>query len=107
MHQVTVENLDWAVCVERYDRPHTLFYLDPPYWGTEGYGVEFGFAQYERMAELLRSMAGKALVSVNDIPEMRSAFAGLEMKTLPIRYTVGGQGRARPSSELLISNYPA
>lgn len=34
-----IENLDWATCIDRYDRPHTLFYLDPPYWQTEGYGV--------------------------------------------------------------------
>ena len=25
-----IEQLDWAACIERYDRPHTLFYLDPP-----------------------------------------------------------------------------
>ncbi|WP_250440382.1 DNA adenine methylase, partial [Delftia tsuruhatensis] len=31
-----VEQLDWAACIDRYDRPHTLFYADPPYWETEG-----------------------------------------------------------------------
>ncbi len=34
-----IERLDWAQCVHRYDRPHTLFYLDPPYLETAGYGV--------------------------------------------------------------------
>ena len=67
---VTVEHLDWSACVERYDRPHTLFYLDPPYWGTEGYGVPFGLEEYGRMADLMRGMQGQAIVSVNDIPEM-------------------------------------
>lgn len=33
-----IEQLDWGECVQRYDRPHTLFYADPPYWQTEGYG---------------------------------------------------------------------
>lgn len=51
--------MDWAACLERYDRPHTLAYLDPPYWGTAGYGVEFDLDQYTRVAELLRSMKGK------------------------------------------------
>ena len=27
-----IERLDWRECLRRYDRPHTLFYLDPPYW---------------------------------------------------------------------------
>lgn len=106
LHQVFIEHLDWANCIERYDRPHTLFYLDPPYWGTEGYGVEFGLEQYDRMAELLRTIKGKAVVSVNDIPEMRQAFKGLAMKRLAIKYTVGASGTGRKErGELLIMNF--
>jgi hypothetical protein len=40
-----VEHLPWDQCFDRYDRPHTLFYADPPYWETEGYGVAFDWAQ--------------------------------------------------------------
>lgn len=85
-----VENLDWAACVERYDRPHTLFYMDPPYWETEGYGVDFPLAEYERMASLMSGLKGKAIVSLNDHPEVRRIFAGFEIETLDIKYTVGG-----------------
>lgn len=106
LHQVFIEHLDWANCIERYDRPHTLFYLDPPYWGTEGYGVEFGLEQYDLMAQLLRTIKGKAAVSVNDIPEMRQAFKGLAMKRLAIKYTVGASGVGRRErGELLIMNF--
>jgi DNA adenine methylase len=106
LHQVFIEHLDWVNCIERYDRPHTLFYLDPPYWGTEGYGVDFGLEQYDRMAELLRTIKGKAAVSVNDIPEMRQAFKGLVMKRLAIKYTVGASGVGRRErGELLIMNF--
>jgi DNA adenine methylase len=91
-----IENLNWADCIERYDRPHTLFYLDPPYWETEGYGVDFPFSEYERMAELMRGMKGKAIVSLNDHPDIRRCFAGFEMEAVDINYTVGGgQGVAR------------
>lgn len=105
LHQVTIERLDWAACVERYDRSHTLFYLDPPYWGTEGYEVPFGIEQYGRMAALLKSMKGKAVVSVNDLPEMHLAFAGLNQRRLSITYTVGSIDRRSPSRELLITNF--
>lgn len=106
LHQVFIEHLDWVNCIERYDRPHTLFYLDPPYWGTEGYGVDFGLQQYDRMAKLLRTIKGKAAVSVNDIPEMRQAFKGLAMKRLAIKYTVGASGVGRRErGELLIMNF--
>lgn len=35
----TIENLSWQECMKRYDRPHTFFYLDPPYWEMEGYSL--------------------------------------------------------------------
>ncbi len=106
LSQTTIEHLPWEVCVARYDRPHTLFYCDPPYWGTEGYGVDFGLGQYDRLAALAGSIKGRMLISVNDIPEMREVFGGLTMQSVNIRYTVGGNqpGKA-PSSELLIHNW--
>lgn len=106
LHQVFIENLPWQECVKRYDRPHTLFYCDPPYWGTEGYGVDFRLDNYQQMADLARSIKGKLLISVNDIPEMRAVFKGLPMQRLRIKYSVGGAGRSqKESGELLVSNY--
>jgi DNA adenine methylase len=32
---VVIECLPWADFLERCDSPATLFYLDPPYWGSE------------------------------------------------------------------------
>lgn len=108
LNGVYIEHLPWQRCVERYDRKHTLVYLDPPYWGTEGYGVEFGLEQYTQMAELLRTMKGRAIVSVNDIPAMREAFDGLPMKRVELRYTVGAPAtRQAPQGELLITNFEA
>jgi DNA adenine methylase len=104
--RVLVEHLSWDACIRRYDRPHTLFYLDPPYWGTEGYGVDFTFDQYILMADLARTVKGKMVISVNDIPEMRSVFEGLSFEQVPIKYTIGGGGRAGQSQELVIRNWP-
>lgn len=104
--QTTVEHLNWERCIDRYDREHTLFYCDPPYWGTEGYGVGFGLDQYSRMAEQARRIKGKMLISVNDIPEMRRAFEGLQMERVEIRYTVGGNaGLKKAAGELIIRNW--
>jgi len=103
---VTIEHLPWADCLLRYDRPHTLVYMDPPYWGTAGYGVPFDLPQYDRMAELMRTMKGKAVVSVNDIPEMRAAFKGMPMTRVAIRYTVGASAKARAEvGELVIRSW--
>lgn len=79
--------------------------MDPPYWQTEGYGVPFEFNQYERMATRLRSMQGRAIVSINYHPEIRAAFAGLSMLELEIQYCVRGPGERKTSGELVITNY--
>ncbi|WP_205909382.1 hypothetical protein [Salinicola lusitanus] len=55
------ENLSWQDYIARYDRAHTLFYLDPPYWQTEGYGVPFGIEEYEQMAETSVSSRARRL----------------------------------------------
>ncbi|KHA80763.1 restriction endonuclease subunit M [Janthinobacterium lividum] len=100
-----IENLDWYKCMERYDRPHTLFYLDPPYWETAGYGVEFEFAQYEKMAELMARLKGKAILSLNDHPDIRRVFARFQMDTTGIQHNVGGGGKAVERKELIIYSW--
>lgn len=100
-----IENLNWQDCIHKYDREHTLFYCDPPYWGTEGYGVEFGLEQYDQMAELAKSIKGRMIISVNDIPEMRRAFDGLAMETVKINYTVGGLKSRGERGELVVKNW--
>lgn len=105
LSRVYIEHLEWESCILKYDRPHTLFYLDPPYWKTEGYGVDFEFGQYARMAELAKSIKGNMIISVNDIPEMRQVFAGLSMDSVDITYTVGGNKRGKATRELIITNF--
>lgn len=101
-----VENLSWLECARRYDRAHTFFYMDPPYWKVEGYGVQFGFEQYEAMAEFMRTCKGKVMVSINDHPDIRCVFAGFHMHELDIKYSVGNNhGEPTTSSELVITNW--
>ncbi|WP_435638350.1 DNA adenine methylase, partial [Carnimonas bestiolae] len=102
LHQVFIENLTWQKCIEKYDRPHTLFYCDPPYWQTEGYGVDFGIEQYEQLADTMRNIQGRMLVSINDHPDIRRIFAGLPIRELSISYSLRGAGSRSKSTELLI-----
>ncbi|QSB02671.1 DNA adenine methylase [Methylomonas sp. EFPC1] len=105
LSRVFVEHLAWDECIKRYDRPHTLFYLDPPYWQTEGYGVEFGFENYEVMASKAKTIAGKMIISLNDTPEMRAVFGDLNLQSVGIDYTVAGGDKRKPARELIIRNF--
>lgn len=99
-----IEHLSWSECIRRYDRPHTLFYCDPPYWQTEGYGVPFGFEQYEEMAELIGLIKGKAIISLNDHPDIRRVFGRYHIESTDITYTVGG-GKGQQAREVLIFSW--
>lgn len=102
---VVIERLPWNDCVSRYDRDETLFYLDPPYWETEGYGVDFPFSEYERMAEMMRAAKGKVVVSINDHPDIRRVFEGFELVPLQLGYTIGGGQGSKLSGELIIKSW--
>lgn len=100
---VTVTCLDFADFIRRVDRPGTLFYLDPPYWGNEGdYGRDlFGRDRFEDLAGLLRGLQGRFILSLNDRPEVRACFAGFEMEEVRTTYSVAAKG-AVERGELVI-----
>lgn len=86
----------------------TFFYCDPPYWETEGYGVDFEYKNYVQMADFMRTCKGKVMVSINDHPAIREAFNGLHMIGLDIKYSLNNtQGQPDTSKELVITNWEA
>lgn len=100
-----IEKLDWQACVSRYDRPHTFFFMGPPYWQTEGYGVPFGIEQYVRMSSLMREIKGRAILTANDHPDMREVFAGLDFERVEVQYTVGVVGPTTTLGELILYSW--
>ncbi|MBC7150018.1 MAG: DNA adenine methylase [Rhizobium sp.] len=104
---VVIENLDWADFVDRYDRPGVLFYFDPPYWGNEddyGTGI-FDRGQFARMAARLMQLKGSFILSINDRPDVRAVFAGLELQEVELRYTLPS-GESTAARELIYRNVP-
>lgn len=103
---VTIERLPWNEFIARYDTPETLFYLDPPYFGSEGdYGkLLFTRTEFVPMAAQLAGIKGRFLLSLNDHPEVRRIFAGFAMIELAVTYSVGGGDKVQHTTELLISN---
>lgn len=99
---VVIESLDWSAFLERYDRPETLFYIDPPYFGSEGdYGASaFARADFATMAERLERLTGRFVLSLNDCPEVRETFAAFRMFDVPLTYTL--QSGHKDVRELII-----
>ena len=87
----------------RVDRPHTLFYLDPPYWGREAdYGHDlFAAEDFERLADQFAGLRGRFVLSINDTPEVREFFAREEVA---VTYSAGSRcGRNTRARELIVT----
>ena len=85
--------------------PFTLFYLDPPYWGHEDdYNASFSRDDFALMADLLKSLKGAFILSLNDTPQVRQCFAGLPMQTASLTYTAGGMASHKQAKELIITS---
>ncbi|HXH52520.1 MAG TPA: DNA adenine methylase [Sphingomicrobium sp.] len=104
--RVVIERLPYGEFIARYDRPGTLFYLDPPYWGSEDdYGADvFGRDDFTRLAEQLGGIAGRFILSINDTPEIRAIFAGFDQQTVETTYGIGTRmaGAGKRAGELII-----
>ncbi|CAM5764390.1 DNA adenine methylase [Bosea minatitlanensis] len=101
---VIIENLPFDRFIERYDGEGVLFYLDPPYWGSEddyGRGL-FAPESFERLASILGGIAGSFVLSLNDAPPVREIFAAFVMETVDLTYTIGDGVKA--VQELIISS---
>lgn len=99
--RVTVEQLRWQDCVQRYDRPDAFFFFDPPYWQTEGYGRVFERSEYDQLAQCMRALKGRAILTINDHPEMRKTFAAFTRKRVGIQYSIGGMDQRKAAGELI------
>ncbi len=106
LEPVTVEQLGYADVIRRYDGDRTLFYLDPPYDETTGYGLEFGREDYVAIAAQLATIRGKFILSINDTPFVRAAFAAFSIDEIETSWSVSTAvaGRAKRVTELIISN---
>lgn len=105
---VTIENLDYKAFITRYDTPHTLFYLDPPYYMCEGdYGKKlFNRDEFPLMQALLSDIKGTFILSLNDHPDIRETFKAFYIKQVKTSYSLAAKNNAKSVAELLISNAP-
>lgn len=100
---VVIECLPWAAFLSRYDKPETLFYVDPPYWGSEAaYGQPFGPGDLEGLSAALKALRGAFILSLNDCPEVRALYAWARLMPVRTTYTVN-RGEPARAGELIIT----
>lgn len=106
LRHVIIEKQPWEKIVARFDQPHTFFYLDPPYYTKEHiYEREDAdaFNQHVELAEALKQIKGKFLLSYNNDPYIKQLYDGCLIEEVETQYSVSGAFQAE--TELLIRNY--
>lgn len=106
LSRVFVKNMPYQKIIQRYDREHTFFYLDPPYWDCEDYYGKglFSKQDFVNLAHQLSSIKGKFIMSINDAPEIRQTFKKFNIKVVSTRYSLATD-HVKNVKELLIYNY--
>lgn len=104
LQTVLIERLPFERVIEKYDRPETFFYLDPPYYGVNLYRFNFSAEDFKRLAGCLAALKGKFLLSINDHPEIRKLFSNFRIEDVELYYSLQRHA-GRRYSELFIRNY--
>ncbi|MCE3037485.1 DNA adenine methylase [Helicobacter sp. faydin-H20] len=104
---VCIENLSFEKILKEYDREGALFYLDPPYYKTEHYYnnvLKFGEKEHRLLAEILKSIKGKFMLSYNDDPFIKELYRDFNIEKIETEYTLNIKHRKKVT-ELLIKNF--
>lgn len=106
LSQVMIECLDFRDLIPRYDREHTLFFLDPPYWKFNCYEHNFVEKDFYDLAEVLAGIKGRFMMTINDTPEIREIFKHFWIEEVELKYSMCKKegSRSQIRTELLIGN---
>jgi len=103
LERVQIECSPYEEILRRYDRSTTLFYLDPPYFRRKLYRYNLEDDEFPKLAERLAKLRGKFVLSLNDVPEVRTLFRRFHIKKVALHYTAQKRaGRRYP--EVLVTN---
>ncbi|WP_285657352.1 DNA adenine methylase [Helicobacter bizzozeronii] len=111
LQRVIFANKDFEDFIKTYDTPQTFFYCDPPYIGSAdiyddiGGNNAFILADHARLANTLKNIEGKFLLSINDHPLALELYSGFNIEQTKTTYGMRAGLSAMGVQELLISNY--
>jgi DNA adenine methylase len=106
LQRVQIESLPYEQILEKYDRPTSFHYLDPPYFQRKLYKFNFSEADFQGLKERLARIRGKFILSINDAPAIRRIFSSFRIDQIQVAYTAK-QNATKRFSELLIMNFEA
>ena len=110
LRTVIIENLSWQECIERYDRPSTVMYIDPPYPDNKC-NYKHNMRDWEdhlALAERLSRTRCKWILSSYDTPPIHGLYDRYRIRLVQsfsgMKAKKNGEERVL-NKEVLITNY--
>lgn len=101
LQHTTICNKDYKEIITTYDSPSTFFYLDPPYENSNKTVQEYTDIDLEKLRDVVCTIKGKFLLSLNDSERTRELFKDFHIDTISTYYIRS----KRYVNELIIKNY--
>ena len=109
MTKVTVKNLDYSDFIKETDHKDMFFYVDPPYFELEDYYTFNTFFDHKALAEQLKNIKGKFMLSYYDFDGLAELFPKDQYtwveKEFAKRAGVKMNKKTPKGKEVLIMNY--
>ncbi len=106
---VIIECLDFQNCIQRYDRPTTLFYLDPPYWAADAtryYKFIFTKGSHERLLKCCYEIKGKFIISYEKLAIVQKMYNDFYIYETPeVKIVSSTKEKKDIVHELCITNF--
>jgi DNA adenine methylase len=107
LRNVVIENKDFERLISDFSNKDSLFYCDPPYYGTERYySVDFTRDDHIRLYNALSNTKQRFILSYNDCPQIRDLYSSFNIRTIDRFNNLSTQSGVNSYfKELIITNY--
>lgn len=106
LKDVTIYNTDYKKIIQKYNKPSTFFFLDPPARESSG-NYRYSSIDIPDLINVLKTIKGKFLLSIANVDVKKEVFKPYKVVTVSTKY-VGEKsrgGQTQKVKEYLIMNY--
>jgi len=111
LDRLVVSNMSYDIFIPKFDNKDTYFYFDPQYYSTENLYVFHNFTinDHEVLAEMLKNMKGKWILSYYEFDKLHEWFPQDKYKWIKKDYkkaSMASKGKKQTTgTELLVLNF--
>lgn len=105
LKSVVIENKDFETIINTHNKIDTLFFLDPPYYGTEKYYSEvFSKEDHIRLFNTIKNTKSKFILTYNDCDYVKELYKNFNIEDIRRNNNLN-TNKNTFYNELIITNY--